>query len=186
MSVEYSLPWSTERGSAATSRCCRRSASRRSRDGRRSGNLVAELPGGTGFGFFSEGEGQAFDDVTDDVLAAADFDTVDLDAGILCGLDHLHLARAGTIGGVVAQTGKAIRAIARLAGIDVDPIYAEGQRRIAALNRRTADTENPSQPVPEPSAQPASKSAPSGFGPTVPTTLISGCLARTFSTPLSV
>src|SRR5690606_1109782 len=59
---------------------------------------------------------------------------------------------------------KAIRAIARLAGIDVDPIYAEGQRRIAALNRRTADSENPAQPVTEPPAEPASESTDEALG----------------------
>jgi hypothetical protein len=45
-----------------------------------------------------------------------------------------------------------IDAIARIAGINVGPIKAQVKRRIAVLNR-TADAENPAQPVPEPAPE---------------------------------
>lgn len=58
---------------------------------------------------------------------------------------------------------QAIQAIATLAGVDVAPIYAQAERRIASLQRR-ADAENPAQPVPEPGSEAPSQSSSDALG----------------------
>src|SRR5690606_1195336 len=58
---------------------------------------------------------------------------------------------------------KAIETIARLAGVDVNRIYADGDRRVAAL-RRHADTETPSRPTAGPAPEAASESTSEALG----------------------
>ena len=58
---------------------------------------------------------------------------------------------------------QAIQAIATLAGVDVAPIYATADRRIASLQRR-ADAENPAQPIPEPGSEAPSQSSSDALG----------------------
>lgn len=60
---------------------------------------------------------------------------------------------------------KAIRAIAELAGVKLDPIFAEEKRKMASL-RRMSDAENPAQPVPAPAAEGASETSDSALGNT--------------------
>ena len=58
---------------------------------------------------------------------------------------------------------KAIQAIASLAGVDVSGIYTLAERRVASLHR-TADAENPAQPLPEPAAEAPSETTAEALG----------------------
>lgn len=57
---------------------------------------------------------------------------------------------------LIEQQGKALDLVAEAAGVDLRPVKAEANRRVAAFRQRqvkTADEQNPANPIPEPSAQ---------------------------------
>lgn len=64
---------------------------------------------------------------------------------------------------IIDSQGKAIDRLASATGVSVDDLKVEAGRKVAAL-RRTADAENPAQPVPEPAAEAPAQTTDEALG----------------------